>query len=135
VFHSVTGWTRDADPQYDYGAITVPTPAGDQVGTLGFGVLGRSELLRSHGNLAGYPGDKPAGTLWYHHNRVASVTARKVYYDIDTAGGQSGAAVYRIGSDGNRTAFGIHAYGGARNNSATRITTPVFQNLSNWLQA
>ena len=41
----------------------------------------------------------------------------------------------RIGSDGNRTAFGIHAYGGARNNSATRITTPVFQNLSNWLQA
>jgi V8-like Glu-specific endopeptidase len=87
--------------------------------------------LGTTGNLAGYPGDKPPGTLWYGSNRVASVSSRKVFYDIDTAGGQSGAAVYRIKS-GQRTAFGIHAYGGAANNSATRITTPVFQNLTNW---
>ena len=71
----------------------------------------------------------------YDYNRIASVTARKVYYDIDTAGGQSGAAVYRIGQDGVRTAFGIHAYGGRVNNSATRITTPVYQNLLNWVDA
>ena len=47
----------------------------------------------------------------------------------------AGAAVYRIGADGVRTAFGIHAYGGATNNSATRITTPVYQNLLNWVNA
>lgn len=133
IFHSVVGWTVDGDPQYDYAAITIPSPLGDQTGTLGFGVLSQSDLLGSTGNLAGYPGDKPTGTQWYHHNRVASVTARKVFYDIDTAGGQSGAAVYRIGGDGMRTAFGVHAYGGATTNSATRITTPVFQNLENWL--
>jgi V8-like Glu-specific endopeptidase len=134
IFNSVVGWTQDGDPQYDYGAISIPTELGDQVGTIGFGVLSKTELLRSTGNLAGYPGDKPDGTLWYDYNRVASVTTRKVYYDVDTAGGQSGAAVYRIEGDGNRTAFGIHAYGGATTNSATRITTPVYQNLQNWMR-
>ena len=131
IFHSVTGWTESGHHEYDYGAIKISTNLGSVVGTFGFGVLSRSELLRTTGNLAGYPSDKPRGTLWYDNNRIASVTTRKVYYDIDTAGGQSGAAVYRIKS-GKRTAFGVHAYGGARTNSATRITTPVFQNLTNW---
>jgi V8-like Glu-specific endopeptidase len=131
IFHSVTGWTEGGHDEYDYGAIKISSNLGDVVGTFGFGVLGSSELFRTRGNLAGYPSDKPRGTLWYDNNRIASVTTRKVYYDIDTAGGQSGAAIYRIKS-GKRTAFGVHAYGGARTNSATRITTPVFQNLTNW---
>ncbi len=133
IFHSVVGWTENANPQYDYGAITIPTNLGDQVGTIGFGVLSNSEILASIGNLSGYPGDKPPGTQWYHSNRIASVAMRKVYYDIDTAGGQSGSAVYRIDSSGDRTAFGIHAYGGGTTNSATRITTPVHDNIVNWL--
>ncbi|UWQ32464.1 S8 family serine peptidase [Leisingera sp. M527] len=132
IFHSVVGWADNGDPQYDYGAITIPTNLGEQVGTIGFGVLSNAEILAAHGNLSGYPGDKSAGTQWYHHNRIASVSTRKVYYDIDTAGGQSGSAVYRI-HDGERTAFGIHAYGGATTNSATRITTPVHQNFIHWL--
>ena len=133
VFHSVTGWTESGHHEYDYGAIKISSNLGDVVGTIGFGVLSRTELLSTRGNLTGYPGDKPRGTMWYDNNRIASVTTRKVYYDIDTAGGQSGAAVYRIKS-GKRTAFGIHAYGGASTNSATRITTPVFQNMTNWNQ-
>ncbi len=131
VFHSVIGWTEDGNHEYDYGGIKITSNLGSVVGSFGFGVLSRDELLGTTGNLAGYPGDKPSGTLWYDSNRIASVTSRKVYYDIDTAGGQSGAAVYRIQS-GERTAFGIHAYGGATTNSATRITTPVHQNLTNW---
>lgn len=55
----------------------------------------------------------------------------KVYYDIDTAGGQSGSAVYRI-VDGGRYGIAVHAYGGATANSGTRITRPVYDNLSNW---
>ena len=63
-------------------------------------------------DISGYPGDKPDGTQWYAARRIASVAARKVYYDIDTFGGQSGSAVYRI-VDGKRYAFAIHAYGAA----------------------
>ncbi len=131
VFHSVIGWTVDGDPTYDYGALIIPTNLGDTVGTLGFGVLSKTELLAATGNLSGYPSISPAGTQWYDHNKIASVSSRKVFYDIDTAGGQSGAAVYRI-KNGERTAFGIHAYGGHSSNSATRITTPVFNNMTAW---
>jgi V8-like Glu-specific endopeptidase len=68
--------------------------------------------------------------------RIASVGARKVFYDIDTAGGQSGSAVYRI-KDGKRFAVGIHAYGvgSGQFNSATRINRPVFDNLQTWRAA
>ena len=43
-------------------------------------------------NVAGYPGDKPMGTLWYNNRNVGSVNADKVFYAADTAGGQSARA-------------------------------------------
>jgi len=76
-------------------------------------------------------GDKPSGTQWYDARKIDSVNSRKVFYDIDTAGGQSGSAVYRI-VNGNRYAFAVHAYGGASTNSGTRIVTPVFNNFVAW---
>ena len=90
----------------------------------------RTSSIRSETS-AGYPGDKPAGELWYDARRIDSVNSRKVYYDIDTAGGQSGSAVYRI-VNGQRYAFAIHAYGGATTNSGTRIVTPVYNNMVAW---
>jgi V8-like Glu-specific endopeptidase len=130
-FYSVTGWTDNGDPNYDYGAIIIPTDLGSTVGWFGFGAFPDADLLSSLGNIAGYPGDKPAGTEWYDDRQIASVDSRKVYYDIDTAGGQSGSAVYRfIGQD--RYGFAVHAYGGAVTNSGTRIVTPVFNNMLAW---
>lgn len=132
-FHSVLGWTERGDPEYDYGAIQLPesSPLGDTVGWIGFAALSDDELQSAHLNISGYPGDKPAGTQWYDNRVVDSVSDRKVFYDIDTAGGQSGSAVYRI-VDGVRHAVGIHAYGGSRVNSATRINRRRFENLQLW---
>ena len=128
---SVTGWTQNRDQNYDYGAIRIPTELGNTLGWFGFGVYADSDLLATTANIAGYPGDKPAGTQWYHWRQVASVNSRKVYYAIDTAPGQSGSAVYRITSSG-RYGIAIHAYGGATANSGTRIVQPVFDNLLAW---
>lgn len=130
-FYSVRGWTENGDPEYDYGAIVIDEPMGDQTGWLAFGAFTDNDLLASHANISGYPGDKPDGTQWYDHRQIDSVTARKVFYDIDTFGGQSGSAVYRF-IDSDRFAVGIHAYGGAVTNSATRITARRFQNLEAW---
>lgn len=130
-FRSVTGWTNNGDENYDYGAIQLPTPLGNTVGWFGFGVYSDADLLGSVGNISGYPGDKPSGTQWYDARRIASVNSRKVYYDIDTAGGQSGSAVYRI-INGGRYGVAVHAYGGATTNSGTRIVKPVFDNLLAW---
>ena len=132
-FRSVTGWTNSAngDENFDYGAIIIPSQLGSTTGWFGFGVYSDADLLGTVGNISGYPGDKPSGTQWYDARRIASVNSRKVYYDIDTAGGQSGSAVYRI-INGARYAFAVHAYGGATTNSGTRIVTAVYNNMVGW---
>jgi V8-like Glu-specific endopeptidase len=135
-FHSVTGWTENGDAEYDYGAIVLPEtqPLGNQTGWIGYAAYTDAELLSAHLNIAGYPGDKPDGTQWYDHRMTDSVTERKVFYQADTAGGQSGSAVYRIVGD-NRFSVGIHAYGvggGFTSNSATRINSRRFDNLTAW---
>ena len=131
-FHSVRGWTEDGDEKFDYGAIVLADPLGDQTGWFAFAAY--ADVTGFRGNISGYPGDKPAGTQWYDSRVIDSSTDRKIFYDIDSFGGQSGAAVYRI-LNGQRTAFGIHAYGGARVNSATRINRFVFDNLAAWKAA
>jgi len=128
---TVRGWVDDGDEDYDYGAIILSTNLGSQTGWFGFGVYSDSTLKASVGNISGYPGDKPDGTQWYAARRIDSVGPRKVFYDIDTYGGQSGSCVYRI-VGGNRYAFAIHAYGGATTNSGTRIVTPVYNNMVAW---
>lgn len=136
-FYSVRGWTEQGDDEYDYGAIVLDTPLGERTGWLGFGAYSDETLTSSTGNLAGYPGDRGNGTeQWYMARRISSVGVRKVFYDIDTFGGQSGSAVYRI-RDGRRHAVGIHAYGVGSTpfNSATRINRPVFDNLRTWKAA
>jgi glutamyl endopeptidase len=130
-FRSVTGWTQNGDPEFDYGAIILGTDLGGTVGWFGYQVLGDADLQGSTVNIAGYPGDQPAGTMWFQANRVASVGARKVFYDIDTAGGQSGAPVWRL-VDGSRYALAVHAYGGEVTNSGTRITSAVAANIAAW---
>lgn len=128
---SVNGWINSGNETYDYGAIIIPTQLGNTVGWFGFSSYSDTDLLSTTGNISGYPGDKPAGTQWFDARRVASVTSQKVYYDIDSYGGQSGSPVFRI-INGNRVAIAIHAYGGAVTNSGTRINTEVYNNLLAW---
>jgi V8-like Glu-specific endopeptidase len=138
-FGTVNGWTNGPNPDYDYGVIILDSDEalGRRTGTLGFGSYSDSTLRSVTGNLCGYPGDLGQGRQqWYMARRINSVSSRQIFYDIDTAGGQSGSAVYRI-RDGARYAVGIHAYGvGSRPfNAATRINSAVFNNLLAWKNA
>lgn len=132
TFRSVTGWTNSGSENFDYGVIILPTPLGNTVGWFGYGVYTDADLRATTANISGYPGDKPSGTQWFDARRIANVNAQKVYYDIDTAGGQSGAPVYRVLPNGNRMGIAIHAYGGAVNNSGARINNTVLTNLNAW---
>jgi V8-like Glu-specific endopeptidase len=134
TFRAVSGWMNNGDPSFDYGAIIIPTPLGTTVGWLGVGVYTDDDLRTVIGNISGYPNDKMGaekGTQWYDGQRVADLTNRRIFYEIDTFGGQSGAAVYRASGD-QRFAFAIHAYGGSKSNSGTRITPEVYNNISSW---
>ena len=136
VFRSVGGWINQGDRSFDYGAIILPTPLGETIGWFGLGVYTDADLRTVVGNISGYPSAKDKngpelGTQWYDARQVADVDGRQVFYEIDTFEGQSGSPVYRaIGQQ--RFAFAVHAYGGTKSNSGTRITTEVFNNMSAW---
>lgn len=134
-FRSVLGWTRSRKRSHDYGAILLPRTCdyGKRLGYFGYANYGFFTLLNMLVNLSGYPGDKPAGTQWWHARRIKWVTSRTLVYNIDTAGGQSGSPVWRK-KGSQRYAVGIHTNGSSSGNSATRITKPVFDNIKKWKQ-
>jgi V8-like Glu-specific endopeptidase len=97
-FRSVTGWTTSRNRNFDYGAILLGSDErlGDTVGSFGWDVRGDAALMGHTVNISGYPGDKPAGTQWFHANAITSVSPSTFTYQIDTAGGQSGAPVWML---------------------------------------
>lgn len=134
-FRSVKGWVNHKAREYDYGAILLPrsSSVGKQTGSFGYGHFSDAFLRGKRLNTAGYPGDKPAGTMWFNGRNAKDIQARVITYDLDTAGGQSGSAVWILDrKTGKRTVVGIHTNGAAGGNSATRITKPVFDNLQKW---
>lgn len=128
---SVDGWTEAGDENFDYGAILLPNDSlGNRVGYFGFAVYNDNQLAENIITLAGYPGDKPRGTQWFDSGRIVNVEGKKVYYREDSYQGQSGCPVWKTQGD-QRTAVGIHAYGGCPN-SATRIDQSVYNNMMRW---
>jgi glutamyl endopeptidase len=143
TLYTVNGWTT-GNPEFDYGAIKLNCSVGDTTGWFGFFATATT-LNAQAATVTGYPGDKPSGTQWTHSGVIAITDPRKLWYSIDTAGGQSGAPVWAENAQGcaGPCAMAIHAYGQASGapppgntyNSGTRITTDVFNNLTSWAAA
>jgi glutamyl endopeptidase len=133
-------WKNQGRDDFDYAAIKLDCNVGNQTGFFGYR---RNVVQNNVVRVQGYPGDKPFGTQWQMGGRVTVLDPRRVFYDLDTAPGQSGSPVWRnVNENCPRCGIAIHAYGtygGAppysNNNHGTRITDPVFQNLTNWKNA
>jgi V8-like Glu-specific endopeptidase len=140
---SINRWVEAQDPDFDIGCIHLDEPLGNEVGWFGVGALSPDELEGYLVNVSGYPGDRGGGTEQYHHrNRILRVTERRLFYDVDTFGGQSGAPVWIHETDtAPPLAVGIHAYGvgaavdGLEANSAPRIIPEVLEQIRTWVQA
>lgn len=141
---TVDAWKNDENPDFDYGCIHLEEPVGEITGWFSIGALPGRELVEHMINVSGYPGDRGAGTEQYFHaNRVLRVTDRRLFYDVDTFGGQSGAPAWiqPSGSD-EPMAVGIHAYGvggtpgrfGLMANSAPRIVPEVLEVIETWIE-
>jgi glutamyl endopeptidase len=81
---------------------------------------------------------------WFHANRVLSVAERRIFYDVQTMGGQSGSPVWLHENEGAPPiVVGLHAYGtggtpfdlGIIANSAPRIIPEVFEQIEAWVKA
>jgi glutamyl endopeptidase len=141
-FSSVDLWVNSENPDFDIGCIHLDDPIGDKVGWFAVGAIAPGELEGYKVNVSGYPGDRGRGTEQYHHNnRVLRVSERRLFYDVDTFGGQSGAPVWiHERDDAPPIAVGIHAYGvggspgGLEANSAPRIIPEVLEQIRVWVE-
>ena len=142
-FSSVDRWVSNEDPDFDIGAIHLNDSLGDSLGWFAIGALPASELESFLVNISGYPADRGDGQeQYFHRNRILRVTERRIFYDVDTFGGQSGAPVWIHESEGAEPlAVGIHAYGvggtptnfAITANSAPRIIPEVFDLIRAWV--
>jgi len=133
-FQSIRGWIINGQPEHDYGAIILPADqAVPEAGHFGYSVSDTASLRRAYLNVSGYPADREEATQWWSARSSRRVNETTIWYDADTAQGQSGAPVWRLDPrTGKRVVVGIHTNGADSGNSATRITADVFANLERW---
>jgi len=64
----------------------------------------------THATIAGYPSDRPLGTMWRHRERVVRFTRRRLLHTVDTCPGHSGSAILAW-SGGEVLIIGVHTAG------------------------
>lgn len=142
---SVTGWTNNANEQYDYGVVKLNCDVGNTVGWYGFWWQSAS-LNNTPTIVSGYPGDKPL-ELWASFDIVRVTQTYQTFYKADTIGGMSGSPAWQPRPSGSSYCANgpcvhtVHAYGlhgsspHSTHNHGTRITKDRYNNLVNWKNA
>jgi glutamyl endopeptidase len=99
----------------------------------GWPVVKAGDFTGQTATVRGYPGNKPAGTMWTHSGTVLTTTTNNLVYDIDTSGGQSGSPV--LAADNG--IIGVHtAYmPGSNHNEATRLTSARVATINSYVSA
>jgi len=132
-FESSKGWIKERNSDYDYGVIILDQPIDPAIGWFSFAAPDNEYLKSNIANISGYPVDKDNATHQYYHARnISQASTRRLYYEIDTFGGQSGSPVWMNLGENERVVIGVHTAGSSTSNYGTRITEEVFKNLQTW---
>lgn len=65
---------------------------------------------RTRLTVAGYPGDRPIGTLWHHSEALKRLSPERLFYTVDTCPGHSGSPVWAE-LPGGPALVGVHTSG------------------------
>jgi len=117
---------------WDIGIVILQEPVGEQLGWMAYGY--DNQLGDFYANIVGYPGDKPAGTMWRANCDVTAEAMQDMYFQYlcDTYPGSSGSAVYLYNPETKeRTIYGINVAESPNANTAVRINPTYFE----WLQS
>lgn len=120
-----TSWISNRESKLDW-AIVKLSQSFPQVGHFGYRWQNAS-LDGTKVDIRGYPGDKPHGEMWGMAGTITRSEANNLYYQIDTAPGQSGSPVFL--GDVNQS-VAIHRGGDKEKNQSTRITESLFNVIS-----
>lgn len=142
VFSSVPQWVSGQRKDFDIGCIHLPKSFPTEVGWFSYGTVADEILLGHVVNVSGYPQDLGGGAFQFHHkDRIRAVENRRIFYEVDTNRGQSGAPVFiQLQVDQPPIVVGIHAYGSVAAshlpfevNSSPRILSDVFELINGWV--
>ncbi|NCT76120.1 MAG: trypsin-like serine protease [Chitinophagaceae bacterium] len=120
---------------YDYAVIRLPKPFFRE-NPLGPYVASFRELDRKPGLIIGYPGCKPAGTMWEARHPIQANADQEelLFYRISTCPGDSGAGVLCDVNEQLRI-IGVHVAGSEflQSNFGVRINDEVYSNIRKWI--
>ncbi|MFT3677474.1 MAG: trypsin-like serine protease [Chitinophagaceae bacterium] len=119
---------------YDYAVIRLAKPFFRENPLRPY-VASYGELDRKQGLIIGYPGCKPAGTMWKAEHSIQANADQEelLFYRISTCPGDSGAAVLCNVKDQLRV-VGVHVAGSEflQSNFGVRINDEVYKNILRW---
>jgi V8-like Glu-specific endopeptidase len=102
--------------EHDYGLIVVPRPFRGLDRFLRLVAPSDAELetIQRSGliSIAGYPGDRPIGTMWRHSESLRGWTSRRLLYTVQTCPGHSGSPIWRrTATRDTADLIGVHTSG------------------------
>lgn len=132
---------------YDFGLVKLDVPVGKTAGWASVRAYEESQLSKLKVNITGYPAIKnPMSAISYGLLRTGSynmytmegpikaITVNRIFYLIDTSGGQSGSGVWVTNPEGIIECVGIHTTGDKiLGNGAIRINEENFEVILEWL--
>ncbi|MBA3814806.1 MAG: trypsin-like serine protease [Alphaproteobacteria bacterium] len=132
------------DENFDFSLINLKDDIGNKLGWASIKVFDDKELDKKRVNISGYPGtkgffntllDRPSYRMYTMEGTILSVKKHKIYYDVDTSGGQSGSAVWALDLNGIPQCLAIHTTGKSsrvEGNGAVRMNEENFNILMDW---
>ena len=122
-------WTTSMNKNVDWAVIKMDRDIGEEAGNYTLKITDPSPVDGGYNSIPnnnhvytwGYPGDKPRGTMWRSSGTVLSQNDYKLYYDMDTYGGQSGSPVFYEEDNSFMTVRAIHTGSYNEGNGATKI--------------
>lgn len=129
---TVTDYTQYTE---DYGLVRLREPVELPI----FGMYAASnQQLRAPARITGYPGDKPAGTMWTDEKSLNNADDHFLFYKINTYKGQSGAAIIEdLGLPVGKTIVGVHVAGSTKLdiNFGVRLDEDKLAQIRDWMQS
>ncbi len=135
-------WIDSFDDEYDWAVFKTSSAIGNNCGWLGTMVTTDGNLAHQMSLIIGYPnehwGANGYAEQWFGEKEMYAVTATKLFYDVDTSGGQSGSPIIQYQED-DIYVVGVHTYGVESTalfpqyNSGSRITTDFLNMIKYYL--
>lgn len=134
-----TAWIATGQQRHDYGAVKMTCNIGDQTGWFNTFANDNYSQVGSSIFTAGYPQDKPYGTMWMVGGTVTTQNFDSMNFSNDLEGGQSGSPLYRYNAPSGCSGYcaaGIvtnHAVSQAVGNLGVRFNSSNMGHVNYWI--